>query len=744
LNKSFFFSVEIKEREKLLVTTSYSEELFQYVWDNARDIIFTLDRNGLITSINKEFENSIGWKRKEWIGKHFLDIVHPEDNQEVIDGFEATIRGEKPPPYAARILSKSGQIKIFEAKGTPQIVNGEIIGYLGIARDITDRKKVEDVMRASEKQYRALINSIEDPIHLVNNRTEIILANPAFSKWLKFLNLNPNLKGKTVLEAFPFLTEKIEEEYFHVFKKGEVLVTHESTPIHNQYYYTETKKIPIFDEDQENIKQVLTIIRDITESKELEEQLRKNEERLRSFMDAATDSFSLWDSSLRLLDVNETGLTNFYPHGIKESIIGSHIEEFHPNPEDIKVYREVLKTGKPFIADRIAPPDIYGNKIVSQKAFKVGDGLGIITSDITDRKRMEDELKESEEKFRSIFENAPIGMALVDFSFKFSKINNTFCEMLGYSPKELVKLKFSEITHPDYVERDIKYTQKLTNDKIPIYETEKQYIKKDGAPIWARTTVSILKGDEDQPKHFVAMIEDISALKQREEEIRKQLLKFKILDGRVYLIKEEIPRLSQTAFQDLLKVGYKGYIASRTLERDFNLHFDERVNFFHLSEKNNVTELLEFLKILPQKSVLLIDRLEYLFVNDGFQNAMRFIYKLQDQTYLLNLVVLISLDSTTLSEKELKILEKETHQLEPRFIARISEELLEILRLVFQQNNLGLQPKYSEVGEMLRISRPTARKRIKNLVTRGYLLEHEKGKSKFLELSGKGELLFIT
>ena len=93
----------------------------------------------------------------------------------------------------------------------------------------------------------------------------------------------------------------------------------------------------------------------------------------------------------------------------------------------------------------IAPPGIYGNMVVSQKAFKVGNGLGIITSDITDRKSVEDELKKSEEKFRSIFENAPIGMVLVDFNFDFSMINNKFCEMLGYTQEELFKLQFLDI-----------------------------------------------------------------------------------------------------------------------------------------------------------------------------------------------------------------------------------------------------------------------------------------------------------
>ena len=108
------------------------------------------------------------------------------------------------------------------------------------------------------------------------------------------------------------------------------------------------------------------------------------------------------------------------------------------------------------------------------------------------------------------------------------------------------------------------------------------------------------------------------------------------------------------------------------------------------------------------------------------------------------MIVILSIDSTTLTERELRILEKETHQIKTRFMAKIAEEFLEILRLIYQQNNLLYKPSYSDIGEELQISRPTVRKRIKQLLATGYLIEHKKGKSKILEISGKGRRLFLT
>jgi PAS domain S-box-containing protein len=728
----------------VLTTKEFSEELFQYIWDNLRDIIFTLDSKGLITSISHEFETITGIKREKVIGKHFIELVIPEDHEIVIEGFNTTIQGESPPPYSARVSTKNGEIVVLEAKATPQWTNGEISGYLGIARDITKRNEMEEALRASEEQYRIAINSIGDPIHVINPNYEIKLANHAFSSWLRRLKLNSSIIGMKVTEAFPFLPPEINEEYDLVFKNGKAIITEEKTEIQGEEYFTETRKVPIFNKDESNVIQVLTIIRDITESHLMAKQVRESEERLRGFMDGATDVFSIWDSELNLLDVNRTGIEKFGMGKKKEDIVGKPISAFIPNPEHIKLYFDVLETGEAFILDGAASSKIYGDIIVSQKAFKMGEGLGIITTDITERKKIENELRENEERFRSIFENAPIGMSLTSLNFQFIKVNEAFCRMLGYTELELTQLSFPDITHPDHKRRDIKFAQLLIEGDIQVYETEKQYIKKTGDPIWARITVTLLRKKKGEPDFFLAMMEDISALKEKEEELKSQLLKFKIEDGKMYLIKETLPRVSKTVFEDLTKVGYNGYIVSRTPEKESNISIKEKTTYFHLTEKNNINSVLNQMKNIGRKSVFLFDRLEYLFIKEGFNRVAKLIFNLNELAYMNSLVVLLSLDSSTLDEREILILERETYSLEPRFIAKFSEEFLDILKYIFQQNGVGVKPSYSDVGEVLEISRPTARKRIKHLVSRGYLIEHQTGKSKFLELSGKGELLFLS
>ena len=218
----------------LLVIVRPTTEYFQTVFDSLRDIIFTLSLDGSITSISREFEEVTGWKVEEWIGKKFLDLVHPKDIPVVVDGFQQITGGDSPPAYSARVKTKSGLFLTLEAKGSPQIVDGKINGYLGIARDITSRIKMEEMVKASELQYRTVIDSINEPLHVINRDHEIVLVNAALLTWLKALNMDIiELFGRTVLEAFPFLEEEVIDEYEFVFNTGKPLEREEETNLYS-------------------------------------------------------------------------------------------------------------------------------------------------------------------------------------------------------------------------------------------------------------------------------------------------------------------------------------------------------------------------------------------------------------------------------------------------------------------------------------------------------------------------------
>jgi DNA-binding Lrp family transcriptional regulator len=240
------------------------------------------------------------------------------------------------------------------------------------------------------------------------------------------------------------------------------------------------------------------------------------------------------------------------------------------------------------------------------------------------------------------------------------------------------------------------------------------------------------------------MIEDISDLKKKEEDLKSQLLPFKIKDGSIYLAREASPKSSQTALQELIKIGYKATIISRTPKELFKKTIDGEFDFIHLTSKNNLNQLLSDIEKALPKSVYLFDRLEYIFLTVGFKKAVKIIYKLTESAYLRNIVILLSLDDSSLSNREIAVIVNDTQPLEERWMRKVSEEFFEILRFIYQQNNLGNHPSYSEVGDELRVSRPTLRKRIKRLLATGYLVERKIGKTKTLELSSKGVSIFLT
>ena len=131
--------------------------------------------------------------------------------------------------------------------------------------------------------------------------------------------------------------------------------------------------------------------------------------------------------------------------------------------------------------------------------------------------RAEETLRDSEERFRRIFEDSPLGMAISDPYYRFIRANDALCRMLGYTEKELTALTFKEITHPDHVAADAEAVGKLLHGEIPSYRTEKRYIRKDGTEVWGAVTLSAIRDKSGRFLHFLAMVEDISARRRDRE-----------------------------------------------------------------------------------------------------------------------------------------------------------------------------------------------------------------------------------
>jgi PAS domain S-box-containing protein len=142
-------------------------------------------------------------------------------------------------------------------------------------------------------------------------------------------------------------------------------------------------------------------------------------------------------------------------------------------------------------------------------------------SDITERKLMEERLRESEERFRATFEQANVGIAHVGTDGYWLRVNEEVCKILGYDREELARLTFEEITHPDDLEPGLQFVHGALEGKADAFGMEKRYIRKDGTPVWANVTRRLLRTETGEPKYFISVIEDISERKQAEEERQK-------------------------------------------------------------------------------------------------------------------------------------------------------------------------------------------------------------------------------
>ncbi len=159
---------------------------------------------------------------------------------------------------------------------------------------------------------------------------------------------------------------------------------------------------------------------------------------------------------------------------------------------------------------------------------KVSDNLIAIVEDITDRKQTEKALKESEEYFRAVFEQAAVGVIQADWDTgNFIRVNQKYLDIVGYSKEELFELNFKDITHPDDLEKDLDQLKLLQLGEIDYFSIDKRYIRKDGTAIWIQLTVSPMSRKEDVSNYLIAIVEDITESKKAQDELKESELKLR-------------------------------------------------------------------------------------------------------------------------------------------------------------------------------------------------------------------------
>src|ERR1700736_4717283 len=256
------------------------------------------------------------------------------------------------------------------------------------------------------------------------------------------------------------------------------------------------------------------------EALHLERELRKGveeaEKRMSAILESITDGLAAMDRDWRFTYVNSTweslsGKTS-------QELLGHTIWELFPEVTGTILDREYRRAVAENISVSVEGYYSATHRWLSVGVYPSGDGgLALYARDITERKKFEEALLASGERFRGYFELGLIGMAITSPTKGCVEVNDEICRILGYERSELLRLRWAELTHPEDLAADVANFQRVLSGEIDGYSMDKRWIRKDGSVIHTSMSVRCVRDADGSVDYFLALLQDITARKEAEE-----------------------------------------------------------------------------------------------------------------------------------------------------------------------------------------------------------------------------------
>ncbi|MBM3302680.1 MAG: PAS domain S-box protein, partial [Deltaproteobacteria bacterium] len=253
---------------------------------------------------------------------------------------------------------------------------------------------------------------------------------------------------------------------------------------------------------------------DITELKDAEQALLLRDRAIES----SISGICLADLEGKLTYVNPAAL-KLWGYGHKDEVLGKLAREFWITEKEVEEATErALKTGS-WVGELVAklkdgcPLDVHA--VITLVRDSNRKPIAVMGSflDISERKQAQERLSESEERFRLAFENANIGVCLVDIQGRLFKVNDQMCEMFGYSRSELESMTVNDIAHPEDVDLSPGFIERAFSGEVDRAEFDKRYIHKKGHVVWGRVASSLVRDKEANPLYFISHVQDLTERK---------------------------------------------------------------------------------------------------------------------------------------------------------------------------------------------------------------------------------------
>jgi len=426
----------IAESESVKTPLQHSQDRYFTLVENLRDIVFSLAIDGTITSLSSAFEKITGWKRSQWIGRHFSEIIHPNDVGFAFRQFEIHLNGEDTGTFELQIIGAEGSYQTIEFSTVSQKKGLHVEEVIGIGRDVTQRKQ-------EEQKYVNLVNGINGGIMIANRNSVIQFVNKQLCTMLEY---EPEeLLGKISYEVFldpeqqEVMKEAIQRRYLGIAERYEVLVNKKS----GEKIWVEIGGSP-FTDSHGTITGCIGILVDVSRRKEAQRSLEKERRFSKSIIDSSLDVIIAVDTYRHITEFNKAAELAF--GYTREEVVGSHVSILYA--DDIQcedVHKEMVFYGHSVreIINKRKNGELFTSYLSAstiRDEHDIAIGYMGVSRDITDQKKYEEKIKQ----LAAILEIIPDAVTVTNIDGQIMYWNQGAREIFGWTPEESLHRKINE------------------------------------------------------------------------------------------------------------------------------------------------------------------------------------------------------------------------------------------------------------------------------------------------------------
>jgi PAS domain S-box-containing protein len=553
----------VKHRQVEEALAERTEQLKTFI-NTIPDAVYLYDLKGRNLIVNKVYEDFVGKSKEEILGKTAEQLLPPVLARQCVLSNKKVFETKK----LVQSEETDGDITFETIKAPLTNSDGNVIGLVGVSRDITEnkrkehllkksnesleltirkrtaelvsandvlekeiaeRKKIEEKLYHSQNYLKSIIEAEADCVMIIGPDCQVLEMNPA-----GLAMIGEDSPDKVIgSKLCPIIDADYNEAFFAFVKEvcdgKKSTFTYTITDSIGKRKWLESHGVP-FRDAINNRTLMLAVTRDITERKVADAELRERERQLAESQRIA--HIGSWEHNLTTNKVVWSDEL-FRVLGLDPEKDPADFDMFfsmiHPDDKPIlkKAIGETLETGKHFSVEYRFILRDGRTRILHAQAELITDETGtqnILSGtgqDITESKEAESKLIESEERFRGAFENAAVGASIVDLKGGFIKANRVLCDLLGYSEEELLSKTFSDVTHQDDVQVGLDVLHKMLSGKLEYTSFEKRYVRKDGDVIYVIISPALIRDGNGKPQRFITLCQDITEQKMTEDALKE-------------------------------------------------------------------------------------------------------------------------------------------------------------------------------------------------------------------------------